>query len=103
MTRPTMANVILFLAAPTFSFSPPDIVHWIPPKIKKNKARRVATTNKVVTPQRTIAWTARTASGPPLGIPPTGSIGMLVGLLRFPPGTEKDKYFIVIEPLASSH
>lgn len=47
-TSPTRAATIVPLAASTFALSPPETTHLIPPKIRKPRAKRTATTKRIV-------------------------------------------------------
>lgn len=54
ITRPTNAATIVFLAPSTAVLSPPDVIHLIPPKIKKPRAINVAIINAIVIKAPTI-------------------------------------------------
>ena len=45
ITSPTIAATIVFRAPSTAVLSPPDIIHFTPPKIRNPKAMTVAITN----------------------------------------------------------
>ena len=45
ITNPTKAATIIFLAASTPALSPPEVIHLMPPNIRKASATRTATTN----------------------------------------------------------
>lgn len=42
ITRPIRAAMMVLLAVSTLPLSPPDIIHFMPPQIKKNKATNAA-------------------------------------------------------------
>jgi len=48
ITKPTNAATIVFLAPSTAVLSPPDVIHLIPPKIRKPRAIRVAIIKAIV-------------------------------------------------------
>ncbi len=54
ITRPTIEAIILPRALSTFALSPPDVIHEIPPQIRKNRAINTAMIKRNVTAAPTI-------------------------------------------------
>jgi hypothetical protein len=48
-TRPIMDAMIVFRADSTFDLSPPEVIHLIPPQIRKNNAIKAAAIKRMVT------------------------------------------------------
>ena len=46
---PMIEAIIVFRADSTLALSPPEVIHLIPPKIRKNKAINAAAIKKIVT------------------------------------------------------
>lgn len=55
ITKPMIAAIIVPRALSTFALSPPDVIHRIPPKIRKKRAIRTATIKMKVTAAPIIA------------------------------------------------
>ncbi len=55
--RPIIAATIIFLADSSLALSPPDVIHLIPPYMRKKSAAITATINKIVMEFRTILFT----------------------------------------------
>ena len=47
--RPIMDAIIVFRADSTLDLSPPEVIHLIPPQIRKNKAMSAAAIKRIVT------------------------------------------------------
>lgn len=96
MTNPTRAATIVFLAPSTPVLSPPDVIHFMPPKIKKPRAIKAAIIKAIV---------IRAPTSPPLKLSPQRALNCEPaghGLTLFgigsaaSAGKAKDKYVAAV-------